>query len=563
MASPASSIYNDTAAIRAAGHAIVDEAVRYLERTGAEAAPATVAGPPAGASHATVAATEHLAGPPVSLAPASLAPNTEATPRGPLPRPADIARLFEALPPPEGAGLEAVLRRIRDDVVPNSNALADPMYMGHQVCPPLPVAALADAVVSVLNQSQAVWEMSPAGTLLEARLIRWFASLAGYDEGAAGGSFVSGGSAATLTALLAARAHAFPDAWRRGSPHDVAIVTGEQAHYSVSRAAGIMGIGADAVVTVPVNDAGSTDIRALSATLDSLRSQRRRVPAVVATAGSTATGAFDDLHACADLAAQHDAWLHVDAAHGASGLLSDLVRPRLAGIERADSLAWDPHKMMFQPLSTALVLVRDRRALEQAMRQEASYLFQPATGDGSDAADARPADQGAWTLQCSRRSDALRLWLALEYYGVNTIAELFDHCVRLTRRLHELLADADDFEPLHAPQCNMLCFRYTGGEGGGEVGEGEGAKGVTAVTAGGGESAGERAAAGATAKGVAAPDFQDRLRARYNASGQGWITAATVRGQRALRVTLINPRTEEAHLRRMMDGLRREARARR
>ncbi|HEX7051586.1 MAG TPA: pyridoxal-dependent decarboxylase [Longimicrobiales bacterium] len=464
--------YDDFDAIRAAGYALVEEAVHHLE------------GP--------------FDGPVTTLR-----------------RPAELAAAFAAAPPAAGRPLDAVLARVRADIARESMRHAHPMYMGHQVCPPLPVAALADALVSMLNQSQAVWDMSPAGTLLEARLIDWFADLAGFGAGA-GGSFVSGGSAGNLTALLAARATRFPDAWRRGNPPGLALLTGQQAHYSIARAAGILGLGADAVVAVPTTPAGATDPRAVAEALDALAAEGRPVLAVAATAGSTPTGAYDDLPALADICQTHGVWLHVDGAHGASALISTRERHRMRGVERADSLAWDPHKMMFQPLSSAVVLVRDRRTLQRAFQQDAPYLFH-----GQEDADA-PVDPGAWTLQCSRRADALRLWIALEYYGTDALAALLEHTVDLARALHERLETAPDFEALHAPESNIVCFRYR--------------------------------PAGVPESELDA--LQDRVRARYIAEGRGWIAATTLDGRRVLRVTLINPRTEARHLDAMIAGVR-------
>jgi L-2,4-diaminobutyrate decarboxylase len=435
---------------------------------------------------------------------------------GPVSPLADARRPLPTLAPPaaEPAALADVLAEVRAAVIEPAIHLQHPMYMGHQVCPPLPAAAFADALVSVLNQSQAVREMSPSTTAVELALLRWFAGLAGWDPGRARGSFVSGGSAANLTALLAARARAFPEAWRHGLPTNAAVLVGEQAHYSVARAVGIMGLGTDALVRIPTDARGATSPAETRAALSALRAAGRPVLALVATAGSTATGTHDDLSALADSASQAGVWLHVDAAHGASALLSDRHRHYLQGIERVDSLSWDPHKMMFQPLSAALILVRDGSALERAFAQDASYLFQP-----PEDTPERIPDLGAWTLQCSRRADALRLWLALRLYGTRTIGALYERTVTLAERLWQLLAEAPDFQPLHRPESNILCFRHV-------------------------------------AAGDHDPSWQDRLRRRYNASGAGWITAATVRGERALRVTLINPRTTEAHLVRLLEGLR-------
>jgi L-2,4-diaminobutyrate decarboxylase len=436
--------------------------------------------------------------------------------------PGELRGRFERPLRAEGMPSGRVWDEVWSDVVADSIHLAHPMYMGHQVAPPLPHAALADALVSLLNQSVAVWEMSPTGTLVEERVVRWLAGTVGYPAAAAG-TFVSGGSAANLTALLAAREARFPGCWTRGvagtpGAAGAVLLASEQAHYSVERTAGLMGFGADAVVPVPERD-GRMDAAALGGILRSLRAAGRPVLAVSATAGSTATGSFDPLEAVADACGEHGVWLHVDAAHGASFALSANHRHRLAGIERADSLSWDPHKMLWMPISAGAVLVRDGRHLEAAFRQRAPYLFHARPGED------RSPDAGRMTLQCSRRFDALKVWVALRHHGTAFFGALLDGVVERTATLHRMLLVADDFEPSHAPESNILCFRHLPGE----------------------------------VRELPEPErdvFQAELRARYNASGRGWITSTVLEGRRVLRVTLINPATGDMHLEALLEGLR-------
>jgi L-2,4-diaminobutyrate decarboxylase len=234
-------------------------------------------------------------------------------------------------------------------VLPDSNRLYHPRYVGHQVSAPLPAAIWTESLVAALNQSLAVAEMSPVATVLEHRVIQWMCELAGFGPNA-GGTLTSGGTEATFTALLAARAAALPDAWSDGvGAHPPVVVCGEHAHYAVTRAVGELGLGLKSAVVVPSRD-WRMDTEALAVTLDRLAGERRRVMAVVATAGSTATGSFDELEAIGPLCHERGLWLHVDGAHGASALLSETHRHRLRGIGFARSIAWDPHKLMLLPL---------------------------------------------------------------------------------------------------------------------------------------------------------------------------------------------------------------------
>ncbi|MDP9194891.1 MAG: pyridoxal-dependent decarboxylase [Acidobacteriota bacterium] len=384
--------------------------------------------------------------------------------------------------------------------------LHQPSYMGHQVCPPLLDAAIADLLISFTNNSTAVWEMSPIGTVIEKEVVRWLANLAGYPE-TAEGTAVSGGSAANLTGLMAARARWNASASTSG--RRPIVIASRDAHYSIARAAAIMGIPAADVLKVPADDAHRMDVGALEETLAAVEVRDdAAVMAIVATSGSTATGAFDRLDEIALLRDRFRTWLHVDAAHGASVLLSKPLSRLVRGLERADSFSWDPHKMMWMPLSLGTILVREGIWLRRAFEADAPYLFNPSAGGSSNL--------GEMTIQCSKRADAIKLWLLLRSRGTAPIVEALERVTALTRYLHDRLVASDDFEPVHEPDLNILCFRRKG--------------------------------------------FDDEqtaeLRERLIRSGRAWITSTVLRGERVLRVTMMNPRTTERHIDDMLDALR-------
>jgi L-2,4-diaminobutyrate decarboxylase len=383
----------------------------------------------------------------------------------------------------------------------------------------LPAAIWTESLTAALNQSLAVAEMSPTGTALEHRVIRWMCDLVGYGA-ASGGTLTSGGTEATFAALLAARSASIPDVWTNGvGAEPPVVVCGEHAHYAVARAVGELGLGMRSAVAVPSRD-WRMDAAALEATLDRLDAAGRRVMAVVATAGSTATGSFDDLETIGALCESRGLWLHVDGAHGASALLSERHRHRLRGLSRARSLAWDPHKMMLLPLSAGVVLVREERDLESAFSQRAPYLFHG--GDGE-----RVLDQGVRSFLCSRRADVLKLWVSIQRYGARGLGALYDRLCDVAMAMHDQVAEHPDFTVLHRPESNILCFRWTGG---GSLDD------------------------------EALDRFNRELRERYNRSGAGWITATHLAGRRVLRVTIMNPRTGEDDMAEIVAGLAREAR---
>jgi L-2,4-diaminobutyrate decarboxylase len=428
--------------------------------------------------------------------------------------PAELAERFAEPLPADGRPLADVIERLRNDVLPDCNRLTHPRSMGHQVSAPLPVAVWTEALTAALNQSGAVWEMSPVGTIVETQVVRWMCELAGFGPGA-GGTFTSGGTEATFAGLLAARQAARPDAWRKGvGSNPPVVVSGEHAHYGVARAIGELGIGADNAVVVP-SRGYRMDAEALTHALDVLHAGGRQVMAVVATAGTTPTGSFDDIETIGRLCEARGLWLHVDGAHGASALLSPSHRGRLSGIHRARSIAWDPHKMMLMPLTASVVLVQREHDLEAAFSQQAPYLFHAGTGE-------RNWDQGLRSFTCSRRIDALKVWVAIQRHGSSGLGALYDALCATARALHDAILERPQFETLHEPESNILCFRFVG----------DGSLADTRLDA-----------------------LNLDLRNAYNREGDGWITSTVLGGRRVLRATMMNPRTTSRDLDRVLDGL--------
>jgi L-2,4-diaminobutyrate decarboxylase len=438
----------------------------------------------------------------------------------PVPAPmAVLARLLDGSPPRAGRPNEEVLALLEEFVVPNSNWLYHPRCVGHQVSAPVPAAVWAEPIVGALNQSMAVREMSPTASALEIGLVRWMSDLAGFGP-EAGGVFTSGGTEATFTALLSARARAHPDAWEEGiTAGNSVVVAGEHAHYSVARAVAELGLGSRNCHPVPASSLRE-DSRDLERVLDRLAGEGKRVMAVVATAGSTTTGWFDDLDAVGRICEERGIWVHVDGCHGASALLSARHRHRLKGLQRASSLSWDPHKMMLQPLSTSLVLVRNGGWLEGAFTQRAPYLFH-------DNRDAGERDQGVRSFQCSRRADVLKFWVSLVRYGTDAFGLLYDHLCDTAAAIHRAVATRPEFEAGPEPESNILCFRYVGSRH---------------------------------------PDDPEldtlnaSLRVRLNESGHGWMTAARLGGRQVLRMAVMNPRTLPSDGEAILDALQTLAR---
>ncbi|XXF77502.1 aminotransferase class V-fold PLP-dependent enzyme [Myxococcaceae bacterium GXIMD 01537] len=430
--------------------------------------------------------------------------------------PAENVARFPADFPEEPSGeLPALMAR----VLAGSHRLHHPRYVGHQVSSPLPLAALGDFVSSLLNNGMAVYEMGPVSTAMEHSVLRWMADQLGLPAGA-GGVLTSGGSAGNLTALLAARqAKAGYDAWN-GGPNagpPLTVLVPESAHYCLARATRIMGWGTGGVTPVPVDSHFRVRPDALEDALAAARAAGRRPVAVVASAGSTATGAVDPLDAVADFAERHGLWFHVDGAHGASMALSPTYRHQVKGIERADSVVWDAHKMMLMPALVTAVLFRDGARSFDAFSQEASYLFH---GE-----DTRPwSDVGLRTLECTKEMMALKLYTCLKLLGTRLFADAVTESFTLARRFAALLEATDDFELALQPDCNIVCFRHT--------------------------------PPGVPRDGLDA--LQARLRQRVVTGGDFYLVQTALPGRGVyLRTTLINPLTTEGDLVALLDALRR------
>lgn len=348
----------------------------------------------------------------------------------------------------------AFIEGLEKDILSHTLRIHHPRNLGHQVATPLPVAALCDLVASLSNQAMTVYAAGPSATMLEKQVIQWLCELIGWNN--ADGVLTSGGAQANLTALLAARqVKAGWDIWQQGVGHGppLRILACETAHYSVNRAAGIMGLGTDAVIKVPMDKLGRMDIIALKAAHQLCLEQNTRPFAIAVSAGCTPTGSIDPLTEIGTFCREYDLWFHVDGAHGASTLLSAELKPMLAGIELADSVVWDSHKLLYMPAAVSAVLFREAKHSYAAFAQEASYLF-----SGEDAEEAY--NLGARTLECTKRMMGLKLWAAFMLYGTEKMGQLVEHVFGTAKQLAQKLEEAPDFELLMQPQTNIVCFRH-------------------------------------------------------------------------------------------------------
>ncbi|GAA3061527.1 lysine decarboxylase DesA [Streptomyces roseofulvus] len=422
--------------------------------------------------------------------------------------PAELAPVIDAVDLDRPLGdASAALDELEDVYLRDAVYFHHPRYLGHLNCPVVIPAVLGEAVLSAVNSSLDTWDQSAGGTLIERKLIDWTAARIGLGP-LADGVFTSGGTQSNLQALLLARQEAGTTDLSK-----LRIFSSECSHFSVQKSATLLGLGPDAVVSVPVDRNKRMQSVVLAAELETCRAEGLVPMAIVATAGTTDFGSIDPLPEIAALAEEYGAWMHVDAAYGC-GLLASLKRRHLLdGIERADSVTVDYHKSFFQPVSSSAVLVRDGATLRHAT-YHADYLNPRRT-----LAEQIP-NQVDKSLQTTRRFDALKLWMTLRVMGADGVGELFDEVCDLAAAGHDLIAADPRYDVVVEPQLSTLVYRYV-------------------------------------PEAVTSPAEIDRAnlyaRKALFASGEAVVAGTKVDGRQYLKFTLLNPETTVSDIAAVLD----------
>lgn len=431
---------------------------------------------------------------------------------------------------PELGNVAALSQRFGEligSILARGHNLHHPRYVGHQVPASIPIAALFDAVGSATNQVMAIYEMGPWATAVERAMIERVGEVLGLARGTFAGLITNGGSLANFTGLLTARNMALGESWEEGmrqpGPAPI-LVAHADVHYSITRTAGMLGIGTANVLRAELDDRRRMDPQKLEAQLRRLKQERRPVVAVVACACATPIGAFDPLDEISAVCRDHGVWLHVDAAHGGAAAFSERHRDLIRGIEQADSIVVDAHKMLFMPALCALVFYRNPAHRFETFRQDAPYLFDPSAPGMAE------YDSGMLTVECTKRAAAFGLWGIWSLFGPQLFGDLVESTFDLAQQFHAMLKAAPDFEPLHEPQCNIVTFRYRPVR----------LKDADVQTIGA---------------------LNQRIRRQIIESGTFYLVQTNLNGGAALRVTLINPLTTPDDLSALLDEIRRVGRS--
>ena len=405
--------------------------------------------------------------------------------------PMRMISLFDQAPPENGRDPNEILTQLKRDVLPNNLRVDHPRFFAFVPGPNNFVSAMADALAAGFNIFNGTWFGGSAAAALELGVTRWLCRTCGLPN-TAGGLFVSGGSVANVTGLMAAR-HAILQDRVEGAT----IYFSDQTHSSVERALRVIGFSREQIRRLESDKNFRLSIQSVRAAIAEDRAKGLRPFCIVANAGTTNTGAVDPVAELADLAVQEKLWLHVDGAFGAASILSERGRAMLTGLERADSLTLDPHKWLFQSFECGCVLVRDAALLKSAFQIKADYLRDVYR----EIEEINPCDYG---IQLTRSFRSLKVWLSLQTFGLVAFRQAITRGFELAELAERELRARKGWEILSPAQMATVCFRF-------------------------GKS----------------DDLQTKLVDELMQDGYALLTSTTLRGAVALRLCTINPRTTE------------------
>src|SRR5450759_1412223 len=429
----------------------------------------------------------------------------------------DPEKLVEMFSFESGGGETEPLDSFLKRIIQQSIHIHHPHYIGHQVTSPLPVTVLTQFCTTLLNNGAAIYEMGPVNMAMEKNVINRFGAMIGYPSGF-DGIFTHGGTAGNLTAMLAARqAKTNYNIWEEGVRNEnrPGYMMSEQSHYSIGRNVKIMGLGDDSIIKIPYDSHFKMRVDQLEELKKRAEDKGTKIISVAANACSTATGSYDDLEAIADFCEKHDLWMHVDGAHGMGVLFSEKYRNLVKGIERADSVVIDFHKMLLVPALNTLVMFRNGEKSFETFAQKASYLFQKSQNNVWYNSAIR-------TIECTKSALGIIAYTAMKYYGNSYYRIYIESRYDLAVTFALMIKSDMQFQLAAEPESNIICFRF--------------------APAGYNE--------------IALNQINAEIRNRIIKEGSFYIVQAELEGKIWLRLTIINPVTSEDDLRDLLLGIK-------
>ena len=350
--------------------------------------------------------------------------------------------------PQEGRAIFDVVKELEEDIFPNALQSRHPKHFAFIPGPASDEAVFGDLMVGAHNIHTSNWINATGAYAIEKNLINWAAQHIGYDIHQAGGLFVSGGSMANLTALIAARDHQSSFADR----HKTRVYVSDQTHHSVEKALLIIGYHPQQIIAIPSNHKFQMEAELLEKQIEK-DLQAGLIPAVIiASSGTTNTGSVDPIEALAKISRKYQMWLHVDGAFGASFLLVERQKAQFKGIEYADSVSWDGHKMLYQTYDSAMIIVKNKQHLLNSFSAEPEYL--------KDISLNQHDNFGSMGVELTRPARAIKLWLTLQTLGEQEISRRLQHSVTLAEYLATSLKHKDHWQIISGPQFGIVNFRY-------------------------------------------------------------------------------------------------------
>ncbi|WP_435313664.1 pyridoxal phosphate-dependent decarboxylase family protein [Cellulophaga fucicola] len=399
-------------------------------------------------------------------------------------------------------------------IIDHSIHVHNPKYIGHQVTPTLPITALTAMLSASLNNGMAVYEMGVAASAIERIVTDYICKKAGYTI-ASNGILTSGGTLANLTALLTARkAKATTNVWSQGSVNALGIMVSEEAHYCVDRAARIMGLGDAGIIKIPSTSNFNMDIGLLDKEYEKAKSNGIEIFAIIGSAPSTSTGIYDDLEAIAEFSAKKNIWFHVDGAHGGAAIFSKTYKHTVKGIEKADSIVIDGHKMMMMPALTTALLFKDGNTSHATFSQKADYLLEESKEEDWYNIAKR-------TFECTKTMASIHWYTILKTYGEEIFDEYVTTLYNLGHQFAEMVVTNPNFEIAVEPASNIVCFRYIND----------------------------------TLSEKETNSLNEKIRQSLLEKGEFYIVQTKLRGIHYLRVTIMNPFTTKIHLQQLLEQI--------
>lgn len=401
------------------------------------------------------------------------------------------------------------------EIVKHTNHVHHPKYIGHQVSPPAPLGSLGGLVSSMLNNGMAVYEMGMAPSAIERIITEFICAKIGYDSDSRG-FLTSGGTLANLTALLSARkAIVDHDVWNEGSSQGLGIMVCEEAHYCIDRAAKIMGLGEKGIIKIPASIEFNMNVSLMEKYYEQAALEDIKVFAIVGSAPSTATGIYDDLETIAKFANKHNIWFHVDGAHGGASIFSSKHKRTVNGIDKADSVVIDGHKMMMMPTITTALLFKNGNHSHATFSQKADYLL-------TESEEEDWYNLAKRTFECTKTMMSIQWYAILKTYGEGIFNEYVTTLFDLGLEFGKLIQKDPQFELAVEPMSNIACFRFIND----------------------------------SLSNLELNQLNENIRQQILEDGEFYIVQTKLRGVHYLRTTIMNPFTTHDHLKRLLEKVK-------